>query len=402
MTIRSSNITGTDSEPAPSGHNSPRSPYTVDTITSEKDLFRIREDWDRLSISASQPNVFTTFDWYESWFRCFAKGDEMGRLRRNVFVLRRNGVVCGIAPLTCAEISKFGVRLRRLQFAGRNHEWDYNDLLVGGDLDGKTDALAEYLSRTMSDWDLLDLMNIRDTDNAAARIQSAVSCTGLHCILLPTEERCPYMPIDSGWDKMLSRRSSATRHSLRNREAKLRRITRDGLRVRILDEPHTEPHLLERMVALESQKRSGGLLSVPFLGDHTEVFESVLSGLGPKGWLRVALLEWGDRLLSWHLLFRCGNRLWGYMTAYDHEFGRLSPGGMLIPAIIDYGFAHGFTEYDFLSGEETYKMHWAKGFHQRSRILIWNDRLKSRAYSAYMSQRLTSKLHLRSDAGSEG
>jgi CelD/BcsL family acetyltransferase involved in cellulose biosynthesis len=73
-----------------------------------------------------------------------------------------------------------------------------------------------------------------------------------------------------------------------------------------------------------------------------------------------------------------------------------------LPAIIDYGFAHGFTEYDFLSGEEAYKQHWATGFHLPSRILVWNDRLKSRAYSAYMSKRITSKLSPRSEAESEG
>ena len=54
---------------------------------------------------------------------------------------------------------------------------------------------------------------------------------------------------------------------------------------------------------------------------------------------------------------------------------------MLIPAIIDYEFAHGFTEYGFLSGEESYKLQWANGFHQRKRILIWNGRWKLRLYA---------------------
>ncbi len=358
-----------------------RSTYTIESVTSEEAVLSIREDWDRLSATAEGPNVFTTFEWFEAWYRCFAQREGTDRLRRNVFVLKSNCSVCGIAPLTMAVTSQFGVQLRRLQFAARNHEWDYNDLFVGDDLDGKTEALAQHLSRTKGDWDLVDLMDVRDTDNAATRIRSAVSRAGLYCALLPAEERCPYLPIDSCWDEMLNRRSSATRHSFRNRESKLRRIAGEGLRMRIVDAPHVEPGLLERMVALEAQKRSGGVLSVPFIGQHKQVFESVVSRLGPKGWLSVALLEWGERLLSWHLLFRCGGKLWGYMTAYDHEFARLSPGNMLIPAIIDYGFARGFTEYDFLSGEESYKMQWATDFHQRYRILIWNGRWKSRLYS---------------------
>src|SRR5665213_149442 len=228
------------------------------------------------------------------------------------------------------------------------------------------------------------------------------SKAGLFCALLPAEERCPYMRIDSGWDEMLSHRSSATRHSFRNRESKLRRFVGEGLRLRILDAPHTEPDLLERMVVLEAQKRSNGLLSVPFLGQHTEVFESVFKRLGPKGCLCIALLESKDRLLSWHLLFRCGSKLWGYLTAYDHEFGKLSPGSMLIPAIIDYGFAHGFTEYDFLSGEESYKLQWANGFHQRKRILIWNGRWKSRLYAEIYRRMRTPRIASRKNGEHEG
>lgn len=363
-------------------------PYTVESATSLEQVYCLQQDWDRVSASAGSPNVFTTFDWYAAWYRHLADRAGAKRLQPYVLTLKRDGIICGIAPLTRAVVSRFGIRLRRLQFAGREHEWDYNDLVTGDDLDGKVEALAKHLSLTKRDWELVDLMDVRDTDNFSAHIQSAVERAGLRCALFPAEERCPYMPIDGSWEQMLNRRSSATRHSFRNRQSKLRKIAGEGLRLRILDAPHTEPGLLERMIALEAQKRSGGVLSVPFLGRHVEVFESVFSRLGAKGWLCVALLEREDRLLSWHLLFRCGGKLWGYMTAYDHEFGRLSPGSMLIPEIVDYGFAHGVTEYDFLAGEEPYKMQWAKSFHQRYRVLIWHGGWKSRLY-ATLFQRLS-------------
>lgn len=393
---RSSNVTASDSEHTGPDLNPPQPHYTVDTITSERDLFRIRDDWDRLSISASQPNVFTTFDWYEAWYRHFIKGDQAGRLRPNVLVVRKDGVVSGIAPLTSAEVVKYGIRLKRIQFAGRNHEWDYNDLLVGEDLDHHAAALAEHLKLTKREWDLMDLMDVRDIDGAVAHIQNAMTRQGLHCQVLPTEERCPYFPIESTWEQMLLRRSRSTRHSYRNRQSRQIKLTGDRLRRRVVIAPHTEPGLLRRMIALESQKRSGGVLSAPFLGESADVFESLWHSLGTKGWLCVTLLEWDDRLLAFQLLFCCGKKLWGYLTAYDHEFAHLSPGATLISAASDYGFANGFDEFDFLSGEESYKLHWATGFHQRSRMLIWNDRLKSLMYSTYMRRRIASRPFLRS------
>ena len=84
-------------------------------------------------------------------------------------------------------------------------------------------------------------------------------------------------------------------------------------------------------------------------------------------------------------------KLWGYLTAYDHDFSRLSPGSMLIPTLVDYAFSRGYTEYDFLSGEESYKMQWTKGFHHTYRLLVWNRRPMSRLRaSVYLRLRVGS------------
>ena len=360
----------------------PSSSYSVESITAQDEIVRLCEDWDRLSSVSSSPNVFATFDWFQTWYQHIVRTEGSARLQPNVLALKRNGAITGIAPLTRSVVQRFGFEMRRLQFAARNQEWDYNDLLVGDNRREQTAALCQFLSQTKSGWELVDLMDVRDVDGAVDELRGAVQDAGLACAVLPTEERCPYMTIDGSWEEMLSRRSSVTRHSFRNRQSRLNRTLGEGLQMRILDAPHTEPGLLERMIELEAQKRSGGKLSVPFLGKNADVFGAVFDKLGPKGWLCVTVMEWKDRLISWHLLFRCGGKLWGYLTAYDHEFARLSPGGLLIPAIIDYGFAHGCTEYDFLSGEESYKMQWATGFHERKRLLIWNDRWQSRLCAA--------------------
>lgn len=105
-----------------------------------------------------------------------------------------------------AVISIYGIRLRRPQFVGRNHEWDYNDLSVGEDLEEKGDVVVKHLVQTQRDWELVDLIDVRDTKNSAGCIQGMASKTGLFCALLPAEERCPYMRIGSGWDEMLSHR----------------------------------------------------------------------------------------------------------------------------------------------------------------------------------------------------
>ena len=143
---------------------------------------------------------------------------------------------------------------------------------------------------------------------------------------------------------------------------------RDGFRVRIVENPLEEPGLLERLIAIEAQKCIGGKPTQPFLGEYRDVFRSLFDTLGPQGSIRVVLIETDSRLVAYRLLYRCGNKLWDYQTAYDHVFSDLSPGTVAICAAMDYGFEHGFDEFDFLNGEEPYKLRWAPNFRQTYRL----------------------------------
>jgi hypothetical protein len=154
----------------------------------------------------------------------------------------------------------------------------------------------------------------------------------------------------------------------------------EGLRVRIIENPLDEPGLLGKLTALESQKHVGGKLSPPVIGKYPEVFQALFDTLGPRGWLYIAFMELGDRPLAWRFGFRCGTKLWGYLTAYDHSFSHLSPGTMLIPPVVDYGLAHGCDEYDFLRGEESYKTRWSTGVHQSYWLRVWSRSLGSKSY----------------------
>jgi CelD/BcsL family acetyltransferase involved in cellulose biosynthesis len=349
--------------------------YTVELVSTENALTQLRDDWDRLSMAAERPNVFTSYDWFKAWSTSFGEG-RTRTLRPNVLVMRRDGVVSGIAPLAASLTHKFGVSVRRFHFAWQDYAWDYNDLIVGSDLPGQVSALAQYLTSDAGAWDYIDLRELRDTE-AIPHIENALHEAGLSYRTFPEQVRCPYMPIECSWEETMAKHSRSIRREFRRFMDK----TREGFRMRVVEDPSREPELLERMIAVEAQKHVGGILSVPFLGKYAEVFRSLFETLGPKGWISVVVMEFGDRLIAWQLLYRCGKKLWGYLTAYDHEYANLSPGTILVSAAVDYAFANGFDEFDFLKGEETYKMRWATGFHRTYRMVIWNRRWTSRLHA---------------------
>ena len=115
-----------------------------------------------------------------------------------------------------------------------------------------------------------------------------------------------------------------------------------------------------------------------FIAAYPEVFRALMDDLGTKGLLYVGLLESGDRPVAFQFGFRCGNKLWDYAKAYDRSFARFAPGTLLLTAVLEFGVNQGYSEYDFLRGEDTYKTVWSTGNHRRVRYLIWNRSLMSR------------------------
>jgi len=367
---------GPDSTPDPSLIKTTPG-YSIEVITTEEGLSNLEEEWNRLSKTAAFPNVFMTFDWFRAWNQRLTQEDRSGRRNLSVLVLKQNGTVAGISPLIHRTASRFGYAVRKVEFVGGHA--DYNDFVLGNDPAGQGKAIADFLTQTQDHWDLVDLRNLRETGSTIALIEKALSHAGLMYRVLPEEERCPYLPIDAPWAVMLSKFSPHPRHNLRTQQNRLDRMSAQGLRVRIIENPQDEPRLLEELIALDRQKHVHGELSQPFIAKYPEVFQSLFDTLGPRGWVYVALMELGDRPLGSLVGFRCGKNLWAYQTAYNRSFSRLSPGTMLVPALIDYGFSHGYNEYDFLRGEESYKMRWSTGFHQTYRLLVWGGRWTSRA-----------------------
>jgi CelD/BcsL family acetyltransferase involved in cellulose biosynthesis len=358
--------------PSPFGASSG---YSIEPITTNEGLCGVEEDWHRLSETAGSPNVFTTFDWFRAWNQHFAGKDHGGRRQPQVLVLKRDGAVAGISPLIHRRASRFGLVVRKVEFL--ESPADYNDFVLGEDAAGQIEAVVNFLAQTQDEWDLVDLRDLRETGNAIALIERALSSTSLEYRILP-EARCPYLAIDADWFGMVRKLSRRNRETIRRKQRRLESLSTGGLRVRFIENPGAEPGLLDSLIALESQKRIGGRPVPPLFARYPEVFRRIFDTLGPRRWICLAVMERGDRLLAWQVTFRCGKKLWLYSTAYDRSFSRFSLGALLVPAVLDYGFSHGYQEYDFLRGEEPYKMTWSTGCHETFRLLAWSPRWTSR------------------------
>ena len=343
--------------------------YSVVPAVTENEISSLEVDWNRLSETAQLPNVFMTFDWFRAWNQLFAQEDR--HRRPHILVLRKDEKVMGISPLVFRICSRFGLVVRKIEFVGDKS--DHNDFVLGEDAPGQIEAIADFLALSADEWDLVELTHLRETGGMIPRIESALSRANLLYRILPEREGNPFLSIEADSSMLMNNLSGHVRRTLRKRIA---RASAEGLRVRIIEDPHRESGLLEQLIDLERRKQNPW---GPLIGKYPEVFRSLFNVLGPRGWLYVALLERDKDLIAFQLGFRCGNKLWDYLKAYDRSFSRFAPGTLLIHAILNYGSSRGYEEYDFLRGEEPYKMVWSNGCQTGFRLQIWNRRWVSRA-----------------------
>ena len=344
---------------------------TVELVSTEDGLSALEDDWNRLSETSDHPNAFMTYGWFRAWIRQIAEDDPRAQPRPYVLVLKAGGSVVGISPLVRRIASRL-FSVRKLEFPTIHA--DYNDVVLGADRPRQIKAVVDYLAETTGKWDLLDLRDLRDTGEGTELIESSLKRSGLRYHIFPDYERCLYREIDGDAASSINRLSRQVRHTLHRRS---KNAAAEGLRTRIIEYPQDEPDLINKLVALDNQKHPHRL-TPPFIGVYPDVFQTLIDDLGPRGWLYVALLELGARPIAYQFGFRCGGQLWAYTTAYDRSFARFSPGTLLLPAQLDYGFERGFREYDFLRGDEEYKNAWSTGCHRQVRLLIWNRGLISR------------------------
>ncbi len=342
-------------------------------MREEGKLSNFREDWDRLTKLAAESNVFMTFEWYMAWLHASPQEHFPGEVKPWLLLRRQGQTIEAITPLVERVSARFGFAVRKIQFVTPHA--DYNDLCVGSNPLDHADALLQLLRSDPRSWDIVEFSNLRACDTTFESLQRSLRRSGLPFTLRPEPEGCPYLAINGDTASLIEKRFSGdARRKLRRR---MQNAQTAGLRVRIIEQPQREPGLLRKLIELEAKKMLRSSFP-PLLGTYPAIFHQLFETLGPRDCLYVALLETGEQPVAFQLGFRCGDKLWDYTKAFDNSFSRFAPGTLLVAALLDYGFAHGYREYDFLRGEEEYKSVWTQSCHRTYRLIIWNQRWGSR------------------------
>lgn len=95
---------------------------------------------------------------------------------------------------------------------------------------------------------------------------------------------------------------------------------------------------------------------------------------------RLFALKLEGRILAVIYGFEYAGRFSYYQVAHDPEFGDLSPGKVILFQVIKHYSDNGFTEFNFLQGDEEYKALWTSDKRALFRLRLEHRNLRTMAY----------------------
>lgn len=350
--------------PAPAA---PLPPIRVETLDDPARLAPLVEAWEGMLGPAQ---CFLSPAWVDAAYAVAGK-DEAAC----VLVARDGaGTPVGLLPLTR--------RGRTLSIAGASFGADHLDVVAapGLALPVAQAFLDHLLAARPGAWTRLVLRHLAE-DGA---LRHAVR--GRRWRLPYREARatvCPFIRAEGDFAGFLARFSKNHRGNLKRHV----RALRDDPDVTIerVTAPERAAEAVERVLALHAQRFTSRGEASAFAGPTVEAFHRRLApAMAAKGRLRVLELRIGGRLAASQYAFVFGGRWLHFQGGFDPAFARRSLGTSLtMIALEDDVFGRGLAEgglaeYDFLDGDEPYKLSLATGVRRLYDLEVRRPTLRAR------------------------
>jgi CelD/BcsL family acetyltransferase involved in cellulose biosynthesis len=305
-------------------------------IRTEAEFYGLEPEWRRLHAASGADNPFLSWAWAAACWQHVCRG-------RRPFLLaaRQNGRLVGVAPLQLER--RWGFRV--VSFLGM--KWsEYIGFLHDPAAGRVQAALLEGLARHRGEWDLLQLRPLTD------------AYTDLHRVSLPGRLRgrlafwdmAPYLEFDGDWESLCK----SGPYWLREMPKSIRRFERDGGSIECYTGAEAAAQMDEvAFVEAHSWKTTGGYLSFQD-GPGPGLMRQAFAALGEKMVLWIARMN--GTAVAFQIAFPLERKIALYNCGYHQEYRKYSPGLIVIYHAVRAAWNGGCREYDFMHGNEAYKL----------------------------------------------
>lgn len=316
-------------------------PYTDDTLFDT-----LGSDWNALNERSATRNPFARVEWARTWWATYYPGALW------VLTVTDGGELVGIAPFF---IETTADNTRVLRFIGHIDVTDYMDILADNDQhEAVYTALAAYLADNRDQFDHIGLANIRESSPTYAKFAAALREHGFN-VDFTLNEVAPIIDLPPTYDAYLKEKLNSRERKEVKRKMRHANGGEYDIQWYLLSPDHDiDAHtdtFLDLMGKAEVEKAE-------FLENTTHVtfFRQLIHAYKDTDRLYMAFMTIDGEPSATYFGFVDGERAYLYNSGLDpQKFGALSPGIVLLQYIIEDFIARGYTVFDFLRGNESYK-----------------------------------------------
>jgi CelD/BcsL family acetyltransferase involved in cellulose biosynthesis len=246
--------------------------------------------------------------------------------------------------------------LRFLEWAATSYT-DYGDMLVVPECsDAALHDLWAEISRS-GGFDLVFLNRLLP-DAAARRLLGPATAGGVR--LRPNHREEVSYRVAGQWESGAAWLASQSKKTRQNYRRSIKMMEQSGeLKFRLLSPDEPLQPVLERLAELKRQWLAQHTRESELFDEGASVLAGLVDALAQAGVLRIFVIECNGAMIAVSVNFVQHGTMMAFVTTYDPEFSRASPGVVLMVDYIQWSIDNGLKLVDFLCGAEPFKHRFA-------------------------------------------
>jgi hypothetical protein len=304
----------------------------------------------------------------------------LGASSRHVDLVKEKTPAQALVAIAPCYIEQTFARGRVLRLLGDGEICsDHLSFLVDSQLPNQTqilEALVNYLSQHVDDWDLLEFASVEDTDSVLAQVFDLMNKQGYQVRRSSGLQRWS-VPLPESWESYLAQLSKSHRKQIRRLK---RRVIETDRFVRHLVRSSDQLEVAwDRLVDLHQRRRNslgepGCFASARFANFHRNVVEQ----LWREEKLQLSWIELDGEPVAAEYVLAGNSASYAYQSGLSPERIAENPGQMSLICAIGQAIDSGHQQFDLLRGDEPYKAHWRAQPHATLDVQIVPPRTRAR------------------------
>ncbi len=302
-------------------------------VSGPDGFLQLETEWKELVNDSPSATPFQTWEWQSTWAKHFGR-----RGRFHLIAVKHGNDLVGLMSLM-----KTQGAWKSLRAVGTGS----SDYLHAIARNGYEHAVSEAVSESLSnekDADLIDLHQVREDKPFAEAGYTAIE-----------QARCLVLTLPPTYDDYLKTLSKSLRYDVKRLDKDLFKTGR--AQVTQVAEGEIDQGMERLFETHKKRWRKRGLPGA-FIG-RGEAFHKEWAHLAAsRGYLWLSLLKIDGETIGAIYAMTLGSACYYYQAGFDPSQGSISPGTLLVAATIKRAIEEGKQAFDFLRGDEPYKMRW--------------------------------------------